>query len=89
MHSLLFFLLLRRIIQNRSLERICLDLLLPPCSPTALVRLPTYAQPLHLAVARYALDETSAHLVNNRTKSVKDSHERFVLNNEYFENYYR
>ena len=32
-------------------------------------------QPLHLDVARYAFDETSAHLINNRTKSVKDSNE--------------
>ncbi len=55
----------------------------------ALVRLPTSALSLHLDLARYALDETSTHSLNNRTKSVKDSDERFVLNNEYFENYYR
>ncbi|MGP1625256.1 hypothetical protein [Prevotella koreensis] len=52
-----------------------LDLLLPVCFPTALVRLLTSALPLHLAVARYAFDETSAHLLNNRTTSVRDSNE--------------
>ena len=62
---------------NRLLERICLNLLLPACFLTALVRLPTSALPLHLDVARYAFDEKSAHLLNNRTKSVKDSNDRF------------
>ena len=38
-----------------------------------IVRLPTSAQPLHLAVVRYAFDETTAHLLNNRTKSVESS----------------
>ncbi|WP_198019141.1 hypothetical protein [Prevotella falsenii] len=52
-------------------------MLLPSCFLTALIRLPTSAQPLHLAIARYAFDETPAHLLNNRTKSVKDSNERF------------
>ena len=61
----------------KSLERIWLDLLLPVCFPTALVRLPTSAQPLHLATTRYAFEETPAHLLNNRTKSVKDSNNRF------------
>ncbi|RUL59661.1 hypothetical protein [Prevotella koreensis] len=50
-------------------------MLLSVCFLTALVRLPTSALPLHLAVARYAFDETSAHLFNNLTKSVKDSNE--------------
>ena len=62
---------------NRLLDRICLDLLLPACFPTALVSLPKSAQPLRLNVARYALDETAAHLLNNRTLSVKDSNNRF------------
>ena len=62
---------------NRSLDRICLDLLLPSCFLPALVRLPASALSLHLDVARYAFDETSAHLLNNRTKSVKDSNDRF------------
>ena len=62
---------------NRSLDRICLDLLLPACFLPALVRSPASALPFHLAVARYAFDETSAHLFDNRTKSVKDSNDRF------------
>jgi len=62
---------------NRSLERIFLDLLLPSRFLPALVRLPTSALPLHLDVARYAFDEMSAHLFNNRTQSGKDSNERF------------
>ena len=32
------------------------------------------------SLARYAFDETSAHLLNNRTKSAKDYNERFELN---------
>ena len=64
---------------NRLLGRICLDLLLPSCFLTVLVRLLTSALPLHLDVARYAFDETPAHLLNNRTKSVKDSNDRFEL----------
>ena len=64
---------------NRSLDRICLDLLLPSCFLTALVRLPASVLPFHLAVARYAFDETSAHLFNNRTKSVKESNDRFGI----------
>ncbi len=64
---------------NRSLDRICLDLLLPSCFLPALVRLPASALSLHLDVARYAFDETSAHLLNNRTKSVKDSNDRFGI----------
>ena len=67
---------------NRSLDRICLDLLLPACFLPALVRSPASALPFHLAVARYAFDETSAHLLNNRTKSVKESNDRFGLNNQ-------
>ncbi|WP_158611093.1 hypothetical protein [Prevotella sp. OH937_COT-195] len=47
--------------------------------PTALARLLTSAQPLHLDVARYALDETAAHPLNNRTKSVEGSNDRFGL----------
>ena len=31
-------------------------------------------------LARYAFDETSAHLLNNRTKSVKEYNDRFGLN---------
>jgi len=54
-------------------------LLLPLCFLPALVRLPTSALSLHLDVARYAFDETVAHLLNNRTKSVKDSNDRFGL----------
>ncbi|WP_199741413.1 hypothetical protein [Prevotella sp. OH937_COT-195] len=34
-------------------------------------------QPFHLDVARYAFDETAAHLLNNRTKSVEGSNDRF------------
>ena len=62
------------------LDRICLVLLLPVCFPTAFVRLPTSALPLHLAVARYAFDETSAHLPGNQTKSVQGSNDRLGLN---------
>ena len=69
----------RDINPNRSLDRICLDLLLPSCFLPALVRLPASALSLHLDVARYAFDETSAHLLNNRTKSVKDSNDRFGI----------
>ena len=65
---------------NRSLDRICLGLLLTPCFLPALVRLPASALSLHLNVARYAFDETSAHLLNNRTKSVKESNDRFGIN---------
>ncbi|WP_158611099.1 hypothetical protein [Prevotella sp. OH937_COT-195] len=43
---------------------------LPLRFPTALARLLTSAQPLHPDAARYAFDETAAHLPNNRTKSV-------------------
>ena len=67
---------------NRPLGRICLGLLFPACFLTAFVRLPTSAQPLHLAVARYAFDEMSAHLPDNRTKSVKDANDRFRINLE-------
>ena len=63
---------------NQSLDRICFVLLLPVCFPTAFVRLPTSALPLHLAVARYAFAETSAHLLNNRTKSVQGSNDRIL-----------
>ncbi|WP_262499274.1 hypothetical protein [Prevotella falsenii] len=38
--------------------------------------MPASAQPFHLAVVRYAFDETPAQLLNNRTKSVKDANER-------------
>ena len=65
---------------NWSLDCICLDWLLPSCFLTAFVRLPASALPFHLAVARYAFDETSAHLLNNRTKSVKESNDRFGIN---------
>ena len=54
---------------NRSLE-----------SLADFVRLPTSALLLHLDVARYAFDETPAHLLNNRTKSAKDSNDRFRFN---------
>ena len=64
---------------NWSLDHICLDLLLPSCFLPALVRLPASALPFHLAVARYAFDETSAHLLNNRTKSLKEYNDRFGL----------
>ena len=64
---------------NRSLGRIFLDLLLPSCFLSAFVRLPTSALSFHLAVARYAFDETSAHLLNNRTKSAKGSNDRFGI----------
>ena len=70
--ALFFFMLFNEYNPNRSLDRICLDLLLPSCFLTALVRLPTSVLPFHLAVARYAFDETSAHLLNNRTKSGKE-----------------
>ncbi|WP_156930688.1 hypothetical protein [Prevotella falsenii] len=42
--------------------------------------MPASAQPFHLAVARYAFDEMSAQLLNNRTKPVKDANERLGLN---------
>ena len=74
------FLFSKHINPNRSLDRICLDLLLSSCFLTAFVRLPTSALSFHLAVARYAFDETSAHLLNNRTKSVKESNDRFGIN---------
>ena len=54
-----------------------LRFVIPSCFLPALVRLPASALSLHLAVARYAFDETSAHLLNNRTKSDKDSNDRF------------
>ncbi|WP_156930591.1 hypothetical protein [Prevotella falsenii] len=54
-------------------------MLLPSCSLTAFVRLPTFAQPFHLAVVRYAFDEISAYLLTNRTKPVKDANDRFGL----------
>ncbi|RRD00265.1 hypothetical protein [Prevotella sp. OH937_COT-195] len=47
--------------------------------PTALARLLTSARPLHLNAARYAFDETAAHLLNNRTKSVEGYNDRFGL----------
>ena len=79
--ALFFFMLFNEYNPNRSLDRICLDLLLSSCFLTAFVRLPTSALLLHLDVARYAFDETSAHLLNNRTKSVKESNDRFGYNN--------
>ncbi|RRD02743.1 hypothetical protein [Prevotella sp. OH937_COT-195] len=48
--------------------------------PTALARLLTSVQPLHLDVARYAFDETAAHLLNNRTKPVEGSNDRLGIN---------
>ena len=75
--ALFFFMLFNEYNPNRSLDRICLDLLLPSYFLTAFVRLPTSALPFHLAVARYVFDETPAHLCNNRTQSVKDSNNRF------------
>ncbi|RRD02649.1 hypothetical protein [Prevotella sp. OH937_COT-195] len=53
---------------------------LPLRFPTALARLLTSAKPLHLDAARYAFDETDAHLLNNRTKAVEGSNDRFGLN---------
>ncbi|WP_459964430.1 hypothetical protein [Prevotella falsenii] len=50
-------------------------MLFPSCFLTAFVRLPASAQPLHLDVARYTFDEMSVHLLDNRTKSVKDSND--------------
>ncbi|RRD00326.1 hypothetical protein [Prevotella sp. OH937_COT-195] len=55
---------------------------LPLRSPTALARLLTSAQPLHLYVVRYAFDETAVHPLNNRTKSVEGSNDRFGLNGQ-------
>ncbi|RRC99497.1 hypothetical protein [Prevotella sp. OH937_COT-195] len=55
-------------------------MLFPLRFPTALARLLTSAQPLHLDAARYAFDETAVHLLNNRTKSVEGSNDRFGLN---------
>ena len=57
-----------------------LRFVIPSCFLPALVRLPASALSLHLDVARYAFDETSAHLLNNRTKSDKDSNDRFGIN---------
>ncbi|WP_156930571.1 hypothetical protein [Prevotella falsenii] len=54
-------------------------MLLPLCFLTGLVHLPTSVQPLHLAVTRYASDETSAQLLSNRTKPVKDANDRLGL----------
>ena len=42
----------------------------------SLVRMPTFALTLDLDVARYVFDETSARLLNNLTKSVKDDNKR-------------
>ena len=64
---------------NWSLGRICLDLLLPSYFLTTWVRLSTSVLPLYLDVARHVFDETSAHLLNNRTKSIKESNDRFGL----------
>ncbi|RRD02795.1 hypothetical protein [Prevotella sp. OH937_COT-195] len=47
--------------------------------PTALARLLPSAQPLHLDAARHSFDETAAHLLNNRTKSVEGSNDRLGL----------
>ncbi|WP_156930694.1 hypothetical protein [Prevotella falsenii] len=41
--------------------------------------MPASAQPLHLDVARYDFDEMSAHLLDNRTKPVKDANDRLGL----------
>ncbi|WP_156930667.1 hypothetical protein [Prevotella falsenii] len=46
---------------------------------TALVRLPASAPPFHLGVVRYAFDETPAHLLDNRTKPVKDANSQLGL----------
>ncbi|WP_156930674.1 hypothetical protein [Prevotella falsenii] len=56
-------------------------MLLPSCFLAAFVRLPASAPPFHLTVARYAFDEMAAHLLDNRTKPVKDANERlgFIL----------
>ncbi|RRD01880.1 hypothetical protein [Prevotella sp. OH937_COT-195] len=43
----------------------------------------TSAQPFHPDAARYAFDETAAHLLNNRTKSVEGSNDRFGLNGKH------
>ncbi|RRC99095.1 hypothetical protein EII32_08665 [Prevotella sp. OH937_COT-195] len=56
---------------------------LPLRFPTALARLLTSAQPLHPNAARYAFDETVAHLLNNRTKSVEGSNDRLGFNASY------
>ncbi|RRD00976.1 hypothetical protein [Prevotella sp. OH937_COT-195] len=55
-------------------------MLLPLRFPIALARLLTSAHPFHPDVTRYAFDETAAHLLNNRTKSVEGSNDRFGLN---------
>ncbi|RRD02760.1 hypothetical protein [Prevotella sp. OH937_COT-195] len=55
-------------------------MLLPLRFPTALARLLTSAQPLHLDVSRYAFDETAVHLLNNRTKSVEGFNDRLGFN---------
>ncbi|WP_198019102.1 hypothetical protein [Prevotella falsenii] len=52
---------------------------IPSCFLTGFVRLPASAQPLHLAVARYAFDEMPAQLFDNRTKPVKDANVRLGL----------
>ncbi|RRD02150.1 hypothetical protein [Prevotella sp. OH937_COT-195] len=54
-------------------------MLLPLRFPTALARLLTSARPLYLNIARYAFDETAAHLLNNRTKSVEGYNDRLGL----------
>ncbi|RRD01883.1 hypothetical protein [Prevotella sp. OH937_COT-195] len=54
-------------------------MLLPLRLPTALARLLTSVQPLHPDAARYAFDETAVHPLNNRTKSVEGSNDRFGL----------
>ncbi|RRD02368.1 hypothetical protein EII32_02880 [Prevotella sp. OH937_COT-195] len=56
---------------------------LPLRFPTALARLLTSAQPFYLDVACYAFDETAAHLLNNRTKSVEASNDRFGFKRYY------
>ncbi|WP_459964724.1 hypothetical protein [Prevotella falsenii] len=54
-------------------------MLLPSCFLTGFVRLPASAPPFHLAVARYAFDEMPAHLLDNRTKPVKDANDRLRI----------
>ncbi len=59
------------VIRTHLLRFIIIDML--PCCFSQIV--PTSALPLHLYVTRYVFNETAAHLLNNRTKSLNDSND--------------
>lgn len=59
------------VIRTHLLRFIIIDML--PCCFSQIV--PTSALPLHLYVTRYVFNETAAHLLNNRRKSLNYSNE--------------